>query len=413
MHWTTRSLQTFLTITAVGVLLAAMPMSVETASAARLAKTSTASSEYVALGDSYSSGEGLQPNTTTYISPSNDDGCHRSVQAYPVMVAASLNLNLGQFETYGSGGFVACSGATSKDLLNGEDGEPSQLRALSPETQWVTITDGGDDLHFSNVLLACLGVHGSISVHGLTQSYTQSGVIREGKTCGEYLASANSLFESTQGTSAEVAVLEHVYEQIFIHAPNAVLAVLNYPQLFTQSPPEFCPVIGSTSLFSVFKVRSAQLDVGYSRTQISEFNQVQSELNTAIATAVSNVSALGHNIQLLDVNSLTKSAAIPCNAATNGQSDINTLRFSIGSPLKTVVEDCHFDLAHLLLLRSFVSCPSYEAIAFLQHLVATETFHPKQVAHNTMAHAVETLLTQDSTTTTVLNPNLSTAKRAG
>jgi hypothetical protein len=81
--------------------------------------------------------------------------------------------------------------------------------------------------------------------------------------------------------------------------------------------------------------------------------------------------------------------------------------------LKTIVENCHFDLAHLLLLRSFVSCPSYEAIAFLQHLVATETFHPKQVAHNTMAQAVETLFTQETTTTTVLNSNLSTAKPAG
>jgi hypothetical protein len=412
MHWTTRSLLTFLKI-ATGGVLATMPLSLASASAARSSNASRASSEYVALGDSYSSGEGLQPSATTYISPSNDDGCHRSVDAYPVLVAASLNLNLDQFETYGSGGFVACSGATSKDLLNGEDGEPSQLRALSPETQWVTITDGGDDLHFSNVLLACLGVHASISIHGATKSYTQSGVVREGKTCAEYLASANSLFESTQGTSTEVAELEHVYEQIFVHAPNAALAVLNYPQLFTQSPPDFCPVIGSTSLFSVFKVRSAQLDVGYSRNQISEFNHVQSELNTAIASAVSDVSALGDNIQLVDVNSLTQSAAIPCAVATNGQSDINTLRVSIGSPLKTIVENCHFDLAHLLLLRSFVSCPSYEAIAFLQHLVATETFHPKQVAHNTMAQAVETLFTQETTTTTVLNSNLSTAKPAG
>jgi hypothetical protein len=139
---------------------------------------------------------------------------------------------------------------------------------------------------------------------------------------------------------------------------------------------------------------------------------VESELNTAIASAVSDMSALGHDIQLVDVNSLTKTSAIPCDVATNAQSDINTLRFSVGSSLTTLVENCHFDLAHLLSLRSFVSCPSNEASAFVQHIVATETFHPKQVAHDTMARAVEALFDQVSTTTTTLNPNLSIAKPA-
>jgi hypothetical protein len=413
MQQTTRSVLRFLKIAVGGVLFTTIPMSLATVSAARSPNNSSASSEYVALGDSYSSGEGLQPGATTYISPSNDDGCHRSAKAYPVLVAASLNVNLGQFETYGSGGFVACSGATSKDLLNGEDGEPSQLSALSSETHWVTVTDGGDDLHFSNVLIACLDVRASVRVRGATRSYTQSGIVRESRTCGDYLASANSLFEATQGSSKEEAELEHVYEQIFVHAPNAELAVLNYPQLFTQSPPEFCPVAEGISLSSVFKVRSAQLDVGYSKSQVSEFNRVESELNTAIASAVSDMTALGHDIRLVDVNSLTKTSAIPCDVETNGQSDINALRFSVGSPLATLVENCHFDLAHLLSLRSFVSCPSSEANAFLQHIVATESFHPKQVAHDTMAQAVEALFEQVSTTTTTLTPNLSIAKPAG
>jgi GDSL-like Lipase/Acylhydrolase family len=412
MQQTTRSVMAFLKIAAGGVLFATMPMSLGTVSAARLPKSISAPSEYVALGDSYSSGEGLQPSATAYISPSNDDGCHRSVNAYPVLVAASLNLNLGQFETYGSGGFVACSGATSKDLLNGEDGEPSQLSALSPETQWVTITDGGDDLHFSNVLMACLDVRASASVGGATRSYTQSGILRESKTCSTYLTSANTLLEATQGVSKEEAELEHVYGQILAQAPNAKLAVLNYPQLFTQSPPAFCSVAGSASLSSVFKVRSAQLNVGYSKSQVSAFNRVESELDIAIAGAVSDMSALGHDIQLVDVNGLTVTSAIPCDAATNERSDINTLRFSVGSSLTTLVKSCHFDLAHLLSLRSFVSCPSYEADLFLQHIVATETFHPKQVAHDTMARAVEALFDEISTTTTTTNPNPSIATPA-
>jgi hypothetical protein len=388
-------------------LLATVPMSLGAASAAPLETNVSPLSAYVAMGDSYASGEGLQSNATTYISPSNNDGCHRSATAYPALVAASLNVNLGQFETYGSGGFVACSGATSKDLLKGENGEPAQLSALSSATRWVTVTVGGDDLHFSNVLLACLDLRASVIVRRTSRSYTQSGVVRESKTCDEYVASANALFDVTSGTSKEVATLEHVYEQIFVHAPNTELAVLNYPQLFTESPPEFCPVARGISLSSLFKVRSAQLSVGYSASRISEFNRVENELNSAIASAVSDLSALGDNIRLVDINSLTRAMAIPCNLATNGRSDLNALRFSVGSPLTTIVENCHFDLAHLLSLRPFISCPSYEGAVFLQNVAANQSFHPKQDAHETMALAVEALFDQVPTTTTTLNPNLS------
>ncbi len=396
---TTSFLRVFRLVVACG-LFATVPMSLGVVSAARLKGNASASPAYVAMGDSYASGEGLPSNATTYISPSNNDGCHRSVMAYPALVAASLNVGLGQFETYGSGGFVACSGANSRDLLKGQNGEPAQLSALSSATRWVTVTAGGDDLHFSNVLLACLDLRASVTVRRTTRSYTQSGVVRESKTCDQYLASANALFANTNGTSTEVAALEHVYEQIFVHAPTAELAVLNYPQLFTESPPTLCPVARGISLSSVFKVKSAQLNVGYSASQISQFNRVENELNAAIASAVNAVSALGHDIRLVDVNSLTMAAAIPCNLATNGRSDINALQFSVGSPLTTIVENCHFDLAHLLALRPFVSCPSYEGIVFLQHVVANESFHPKQVAHETMARAVEALFNQVSTTTT-------------
>ena len=159
-------------------------------------------------------------------------------------------------------------------------------------------------------------------------------------------------------------------------------------------------------------MRSAQLNVGYSQSEISDFNRAENELNTAIANAVSVVSALGHDIHLVNVNSLTKAAAIPCNVATNANSDMNVLRFSVSSPLTSLVESCHFDLAHLLSLRSFVSCPSNETTVFLQRIVATETFHPKQSADTTMARAVEALFNQSSTTTTTTTPTPLTSSTA-
>jgi lysophospholipase L1-like esterase len=391
-------------VTACG-LLATLPLGLDNLSAAGLNNHVAGSSEYVALGDSYASGEGLQSNATTYLSPSNSDGCHRSASAYPVLVAARLDIDLDQFETYESGGFVACSGATSKDLLTGENGEPAQLSALSSATRWATLTVGGNDLHFASVLVACLDLRASVVVHHTTRSYTQSGIVRESKTCAQYLDSAYALLDVTNGTSKEATALEHVYEQIFKDAPNTELAVLNYPQLFTERHPVFCPVARGISLSSRLKVRSAQLNVGYSASQISEFNRVENEVNTAVATAVTDVSALGDNIRLVDVNGLTRTEAIPCNLATNGRSDMNALRVSVGSPLSTIVENCHFDLAHLLSLRPFVSCPSYEEAVFLANIAATQSFHPKQSAHDSMARAVEALFNQTATTTTSLNPN--------
>jgi lysophospholipase L1-like esterase len=89
---------------------------------------------YVALGDSYSSGVG----TRSYI----DDGtsCQRSVYAYPSLIAAARGYSLN---------FRACSGARIPDVTN------SQLSALSSSTSYVTITVGGNDAGFADVLTEC------------------------------------------------------------------------------------------------------------------------------------------------------------------------------------------------------------------------------------------------------------------
>src|SRR5690349_5073167 len=88
---------------------------------------SAASAElYVALGDSYSSGTG----TRTYF----DSGCQRSVYAYPSLVDTQRpNTDLV---------FAACSGATTANVLN------TQVNSLTANTNWVTITIGGNDAGF-------------------------------------------------------------------------------------------------------------------------------------------------------------------------------------------------------------------------------------------------------------------------
>src|SRR2546421_4894413 len=91
---------------------------------------------YVAMGDSYSAGVG----SGDYDSSSGS--CSRSPHSYTALWAASHPVS--SFTS------VACSGATTTDVLN------NQLGALNAGTTFVTITIGGNDAGFVNVVTSCL-----------------------------------------------------------------------------------------------------------------------------------------------------------------------------------------------------------------------------------------------------------------
>jgi lysophospholipase L1-like esterase len=93
-----------------------------------------AAPSYVALGDSYSSGVG----TRSYIN--DGSSCQRSTYAFPSLLAAQNGYALN---------FRACSGATVADVTN------TQLSALSSTTRYVTISVGGNDAGFADVLTEC------------------------------------------------------------------------------------------------------------------------------------------------------------------------------------------------------------------------------------------------------------------
>ncbi|GAA4668884.1 SGNH/GDSL hydrolase family protein [Nocardioides nanhaiensis] len=98
-------------------------------------RTATAAAgSYVALGDSYASGLG----TRSYLADGSQ--CRRSAQAYPSLVAAQQGLDLD---------FRACSGATIPDVTN------AQLGALGASTSLVTVSVGGNDAGFADVLTEC------------------------------------------------------------------------------------------------------------------------------------------------------------------------------------------------------------------------------------------------------------------
>ncbi|MDQ6698416.1 MAG: SGNH/GDSL hydrolase family protein [Actinomycetota bacterium] len=101
---------------------------------------------YVALGDSYSSGPLIPVQQT---SPA---GCMRSDHNYPHLVSPGLNVP--QFRD------VSCSGAETKDMTTSQAVTPSpnpppQFDALDANTAAVSLTIGGNDIGFTNILADC------------------------------------------------------------------------------------------------------------------------------------------------------------------------------------------------------------------------------------------------------------------
>ena len=148
---------------------------------------SAAAESYVALGDSYSSGVG----TGAYI----DDGssCQRSVHAYPSLIAAATGYALN---------FRACSGASVADVTS------SQLSALSAGTTKVSISVGGNDAGFSDVLTECALPAWSSDCAGAVQN------------------SQNYINNTLPGS------LSALYASIRSAAPNARVVVVGYPRIF-------------------------------------------------------------------------------------------------------------------------------------------------------------------------------------
>lgn len=142
---------------------------------------------YVALGDSYSSGTG----TRSYIA--DGTSCQRSVYAYPSLIAAARHYALN---------FRACSGAKVADVTT------NQLGALSSTTSYVTISVGGNDAGFADVLTECAQPWWSSDCDGAIDD-------------AQYII--NNVLPGRLAT---------LYGQIRAKAPNAVVVVVGYPRIF-------------------------------------------------------------------------------------------------------------------------------------------------------------------------------------
>ena len=110
---------------------------------------------YVALGDSFSSGEGVEPfDPYTAAPPTNE--CHRSDKAYSRLLVNAPGSKL-RFNGFA---FLACSGATIGNV-NGDDSlqystQPlSQISMLTDDVDVATITVGGNNINFGATAATC------------------------------------------------------------------------------------------------------------------------------------------------------------------------------------------------------------------------------------------------------------------
>ncbi|MEU4090540.1 SGNH/GDSL hydrolase family protein [Streptomyces aureus] len=156
---------------------------------------------YVALGDSYSSGVGAG----AYLADSG--GCHRSTLAYPYQW--KIQSKPAKFS------FMACSGATTIDVLN------SQLGPLDASTTLVSVGAGGNDAGFSDVIRTCvLNAVDSACLNRLDQARA---------------------FANTQLPGR----LDTLYDAIRQRAPKARVVVVGVPRLYTLDN-GFCAGISNT-----------------------------------------------------------------------------------------------------------------------------------------------------------------------
>ncbi|MFE4372266.1 SGNH/GDSL hydrolase family protein [Streptomyces sp. NPDC056835] len=158
-----------------------------TGAATAQAADSAAAVDYVALGDSYSSGVG----SGSYDSASGS--CKRTPKAFPALWAAA--------NAPASFAFTACSGARTGDVT------ANQLGPLNSGTDLVSISIGGNDAGFADVMTTC--------------------VLQSEATCLSRVAQARAFVDSTLPGN-----LNSVYTAIRSKAPSARVVVLGYPRFY-------------------------------------------------------------------------------------------------------------------------------------------------------------------------------------
>ena len=167
--------------------------------------------EYVALGDSYTSGP-LIPRQV-------DANCARSDHNYPSIVAARL----------GAAPFkdVSCAGATTDNMWKPQGTNGPQLDAVRRNTDLVTVQIGGNDIGFGSIIATCAQLAAQDpSGDPCRRHYDASGV--------------DQLSVAIARTAPRIA---QVLRAVRDRAPHARVLVVGYPDLLPDDGSGCAPAV--------------------------------------------------------------------------------------------------------------------------------------------------------------------------
>ena len=160
--------------------------------------------DYVALGDSYAAG----PVIPNQIAPF---GCLKSDHNYAHLAAPTIGMALKD---------ATCSGATTEDMTEAQSTElgsvPPQFDSLSAETTRVSLTIGGNDIGFSEIIESCVTVNPFSTP--CKDKYTAGG--------------KDQIAERIAATAPKV---DAVLDGIATRSPSARVFVVNYAAILPET----------------------------------------------------------------------------------------------------------------------------------------------------------------------------------
>jgi lysophospholipase L1-like esterase len=206
---------------------------------------------YVALGDSYTSG----PIIPLYEQPY---GCLKSTNNYPHLLAQQLKIELRD---------ASCAGAETEDMTGAQGVTPGpnapQYDRLDANTSIVTLQIGGNDIGFSGIAENCFAPTG-------TGTPCQDAYVVNGQD--EF---SRRVSEAAPNVSAAIAGIK-------LRAPNARIFVLGYPAIVPETD-------GLATLTCWPQLPVSPQDIPWIRAKIKE-------LNAMIAAQ-----AVANNVRYVDI----------------------------------------------------------------------------------------------------------------
>lgn len=173
---------------------------------------------YYALGDSYSSGFGVEPYAPGTHGDQGPNDCQRSDRAYSQLLRSDLGAELA---------FHACQGAVTKDFYeprNDTWGEAPQLDHLEADAGLATFTIGGNDAGFADVVAECI----------LGAELLPFNTCHGDDKVTEPVRKAFARLDGRATTPTNIVPYDRIFKDVRARTPHATRVAVGYPHFYPE-----------------------------------------------------------------------------------------------------------------------------------------------------------------------------------